>query len=88
MAIHEFGHIIDRNNPKIRQDILHVLQQDASNINMALEKWILENISDYATSYSEIDNQFSELVPEANNAHNGTESEYVDDILKRAGVKL
>ena len=55
---------------------------------MALEKWILENISDYATSYSEIDNQFSELVPEANNAHNGTESEYVDDILKRAGVKL
>lgn len=88
VVIHEFGHIIDRNNPKIRQDILHVLQQDASNVNMALEKWILENISDYATSYSEIDNQFSELVPEANNAHNGTESEYVDDILKRAGVKL
>lgn len=88
VVIHEFGHIIDRNNPKIRQDILHVLQQDASNVNMALEKWILENISDYATSYSEIDNQFLELVPEANNAHNGTESEYVDDILKRAGVKL
>lgn len=29
-----------------------------------------------------------ELVPEVNNAHNGTESENVDDVLKKAGVKL
>lgn len=88
VVIHEFGHIIDRKNPKIRQDILHVLQQDANDSNMTLEEWILKIISYYATSYSEIDNQFSELVPEVSNAHNGAESEHVDDLLKKAGVKL
>lgn len=88
VVIHEFGHIIDRKNPKIRQDILHVLQQDANDSNMTLEEWILKIISYYATSYSEIDNQFSELVPEVSNAHNGSEAEHVDDLLKKAGVKL
>ncbi len=29
-----------------------------------------------------------ELVPDVNNAHNGSESEHVDDLLKKAGVKL
>lgn len=64
------------------------MKQGASNDNIALEKYILKIISYYATSYSEIDNQFSELVPEVSNAHNGSESEHVDDLLKKAGVKL
>ena len=62
--------------------------QDANDSNMTLEEWILKNISDYATTYSALNNQFSEVIPEINNAHNGTSSEYVDDVLKKAGVKL
>lgn len=29
-----------------------------------------------------------ELVPDVNNAHNGTISEYVDGVLEKAGAKL
>lgn len=86
--IHEFGHIIDRNNPKIRQDILHVLQQDVNDSNITLKEWIIKNISYYAATYFVLNNQNSELVPEVNNAHNGTISEYVDGVLEKAGVKL
>lgn len=35
-----------------------------------------------------LNKQFSEVIPEINNAHNGTSSEYVDDVLKKADVKL
>ena len=64
------------------------MQQDVNDSNITLKEWIIKNISYYATTYFVLNYQNSELVPEVNNAHNGTESEYVDDILRRAGVKL
>lgn len=64
------------------------MQQDANDSNMTLDEWILKNISDYATTYLALNKQFSEVIPEINNAHNGTSSEYVDDVLKKADVKL
>ncbi len=64
------------------------MQQDVNDSNITLKEWIIKNISYYAATYFVLNNQNSELVPEVNNAHNGTESEYVDDVLKKAGVKL
>lgn len=64
------------------------MQQDVNDSNITLKEWIIKNISYYAATYFVLNNQNSELVPEVNNAHNGTESEYVDGVLEKAGVKL
>lgn len=88
VVIHEFGHIIDRNNPKIRQDILHVLQQKARNANLELDEIIEENISTYAAIRNNNSANFTELVSEMNNAYNGTNPNFVKDLIYKAGVKL
>ncbi|MDD7330071.1 MAG: hypothetical protein PUG52_03405 [Absicoccus porci] len=86
--IHEFGHIIDRNNPEIRQDILYVLQQKARNANLELDEIIEENISTYAAIRNNNSANFTELVSEMNNAYNGTNPNFVKDLIYKAGVKL
>lgn len=88
MVIHEFGHIIDRNNPEIRQDILYVLQQKARNANLELDEIIEENISTYAAIRNNNSANFTELVSEMNNAYNGTNPNFVKDLIYKAGVKL
>lgn len=88
VVIHEFGHIIDRNNPEIRQDILYVLQQKARNANLELDEIIEENISTYAAIRNNNSANFTELVSEMNNAYNGTNPNFVKDLIYKAGVKL
>lgn len=88
VVIHEFGHIIDRNNPKIRQNILSILRQEAKDANLELDEIIEENISTYAAIRNNNSANFTELVSEMNNAYNGTNPNFVKDLIYKAGVKL
>ena len=88
VVIHEFGHIIDRNNPKIRQNILSILRQEAKDANLKVDKLIEKNISKYAAINSDGIKTFIELISEINNAYNGTNPNFVKHIIDEAGVKL
>ena len=88
VVIHEFGHIIDRNNPKIRQNILSILRQEAKDANLKVDKLIEKNISKYAAINSDGIKTFIELISEINNAYNGTNPNFAKHIIDEAGVKL
>lgn len=88
VVIHEFGHIIDRNNPKIRQNILSILLQEAKDANLKVDKLIEKNISKYAAINIDGIKTFIELISEINNAYNGTNPNFVKHIIDEAGVKL
>ncbi|MDD6788895.1 MAG: hypothetical protein PUE04_02180 [Lachnospira sp.] len=87
VVIHEFGYIINNRNPEIQGKIMNVSREESKNDKLNLEELIEKNVSCYA-SYSSLNGEYLELLPEIINAHNGGMPEYVNLLLKKAGVEL
>lgn len=84
---HEIGHIVDRKNKKFRRRILHVLQKEASNANMTLDEYLIQNISEYSTSKRRND-LYYELIPELTAMSKGRLNSVAFDIFSKVGVVL
>ena len=88
VVIHEFGHIIDRKHPEYKMRLLAILRKSAKNGNIKPQIMIRDKISGYASNLSEMDSDYPELLAEIYNAHNGMQPEYVNTLLRKAGIGI
>lgn len=80
---HEFGHIIDKNNRKLREKIINLLSIQAKNVNMSLEEYISLYISHYAAMRDELTDEMVELIAELEAMRNGTQNKFVEKLFSK-----
>ena len=85
---HEFGHILDKYNPGLRKIIINRLSVLAEHDNIALEQYVMKNISIYASDLNELgDRDYHELISEIESMRNGSESAFAVNLLKGSDRK-
>lgn len=82
---HEYGHILDKNNPYIYKKVLDEINKRAYNKGESVHKFINDNISRYAKTIND-KGDYSELIAELYSMANGSEREFALDIFRKAGV--
>ena len=83
---HEFWHILDKKNKKLREKVVNVLKKDAEKANMNLDNFIKKHISGYATAKTDAgDLSFHELLAELGAMYHGDKPEYAKEIYRKVG---
>lgn len=85
IADHEVGHILERKDKSLYTRTLHIITSLAKDEGMSVLSFIKKNISGYATT-QEINDHFSELIPEINSMLNSGNNNDIITMLKKEGV--
>ena len=82
---HEYGHIINKINPRIYNKVIEEIEKKAYNKNVKTNLFIKENISTYA-KIMDINGKYNELIPELYSMLNGKNKELALELFRKAGV--
>lgn len=84
---HEFGHIVDSKNKNLQKKATKVLSELAKYDNLSLTEYIINNISEYASSIGENAGEWPELIPELMAQSFGNNPDFAIKVLSEVGVK-
>ena len=86
ICIHEYGHILSRNNAALSRNVIDILRKNAYNEGVKDHEYIKANISEYGSFYGE--DGFGEVLPELLSMLFTENGEFALSILRKAGLKI
>ena len=86
VLIHEYGHILENHNKHLLSDVVDILEEMAYNGGKKMNDYLVENISQYATSYDGY--TYTEVVAELYSQAHTNDNQFALDILRKAGLKI